>query len=191
MNDPVKTKWPRATAEWTANVLIAELMPYVERIEIVGSVRRKKDEVGDVELLFIPKVADDQSDMFTPAKLDLASEFIDHLESIGVLAKRKSVAGHDAGWGAKNKLAVFVENGMPVDLFSTTLEDWFVSLVIRTGGKETNLMLTNGANKLNRTLNAYGSGVTDRKTGIVTPATSERHVFELCGVTYAEPEGRL
>lgn len=187
---PDKFKWPRATAVWTANVLIAELRPYVERIETVGSVRRNKDEVGDVKLLFIPILKDDQSDMFLPSQFDLADEFLCHLESIGVLAKRKSATGYDAGWGPKNKLAVFVENGMPVDLFDTTAENWHVALVVRTGGKESNLMLTTGANKLNRTLNAYGCGVTDRKTGIVTPARSEREVFELCGVPYVEPEDR-
>ena len=177
-------------AEWTANVLIAELRPFVERIEIVGSVRRRKEEVGDVELLFIPIFKDDQSDMFAPSQLDLASELLDHLENIGVLAKRKSVTGYDAGWGAKNKLAVFVENGMPVDLFSAASGNWWNSLVIRTGGKETNLRLTTGANRLNRTLLAYGCGVQDRKTGIVTPTFSEKSVFDLCGEKYLEPEDR-
>jgi DNA polymerase/3'-5' exonuclease PolX len=184
-----KIKWPLATADWLAQVMIAELRPFVERIEVVGSVRRRKAEVGDVELLFIPKLQDDQSDMFTRTKLDLASEHLDHLKSVGALAKRKNIAGYDAGWGPKNKLAVFA--GMPLDLFSTTGENWFVSLVIRTGGKENNLKLTTGAQKLNRTLHAYGAGVEDRKTGIVTPALSERQVFELCGCEYVEPQDRL
>jgi hypothetical protein len=42
----------------------------------------------------------------------------------------------------------------------TTRENWFVSLVIRTGSKDTNLLLTTGAQKLGRKLNAYGCGVT-------------------------------
>lgn len=67
--------------------------------------------------------------------------------------------------------------------------NWFVSLVIRTGSKEMNLKLTDGAIKLGRTLNAYGSGVT-LEDGRVMPATSEEDVFFLCQVPYVPPECR-
>lgn len=63
------------------------------------------------------------------------------------------------------------------------------SLVIRTGGKETNLALTTGAQALGRKLHAYGAGVT-MEDGTLRVCRSEREVFELCGVPYAEPEGR-
>ena len=183
-------RWHIDEANSVAARVQQQIEHYCERIEVVGSVRRGKREVGDVELLFIPKFDNRQIDMFVTRPIDTAHERIIALANTGFLAKRLNKEGHIAGWGTKNKLAVFVENGMPVDLFSTTADDWWVSLVIRTGGKYSNLRLTTGANILNRTLNAYGCGVTDRKTGIVTAATSERHVFELCGVPYQEPEDR-
>jgi DNA polymerase/3'-5' exonuclease PolX len=107
----------------------------------------------------------------------------------GILVKRPNKRGHFT-WGPKNKLAVHVGSGIPVDLFATTEENWWVSLVIRTGSKETNLKLAMGAQERGRSLEAYGSGVRDLATGEVTPATSERQVFELCGVEYLEPEYR-
>lgn len=76
-----------------------------------------------------------------------------------------------------------------MDFFSTTAENWNVSLVIRTGGKATNLKLTNGAIAKGAHLQAFGSGIVLQNKKII-PATSERHVFELCGVPYQEPEFR-
>jgi DNA polymerase/3'-5' exonuclease PolX len=78
---------------------------------------------------------------------------------------------------------------VPVDFFATTPENWWVSLVVRTGSLEMNLELTKGANHLGRSLNVYGRGVT-RADGTVIPATSEEHVFELCGVKYRVPSAR-
>jgi hypothetical protein len=68
--------------------------------------------------------------------------------------------------------------------------NWWVSLVIRTGGKDTNLKLATGARKLGRTLHAYGCGVEDLKTGEVVKANSEQDVFRLCAVDYIEPNQR-
>jgi DNA polymerase/3'-5' exonuclease PolX len=184
-----KPRWPIADAREAAARMMMRLQSFCERIEIVGSVRRGKPLVGDVELLFIPKIEERKVDMFITRPFDLAHEAINAMIP-EYLTKRKNVEGHFAGWGDKNKLAVIVENGMPIDLFSTTTANWFVSLVVRTGGKENNLKLTTGANRLGRTLNAYGCGVTDRRTGEVIPATSEEHVFELCGEKYLKPEDR-
>ena len=69
------------------------------------------------------------------------------------------------------------------------IPNWWVSLVIRTGGKETNLQLTNGAIRLGRSLMAYGCGARC-SDGSIIAATSEQHVFELCGVPYREPADR-
>ncbi len=89
-------------------------------------------------------------------------------------------------WGPKNKLAIHCETGIAVDFFATTIENWWVSLVIRTGGKATNLKLTTGALDKGMHLNAYGSGFTLQNKQVV-PARSEREVFELAGVPYREP----
>lgn len=163
------------------------LSPFCERIEIAGSLRRGKPEVGDIELVFIPKMDDRQIDFFTSAPVDTASEKITGLLNDEVISKRPNVNG-DFTWGERNKLAIHA-SGIPVDFFSTKADNWWVSLVIRTGSKETNLALTMGAQKKNATLNAYGCGVT-WSDGSITKATSERHVFEMCGVAYQEPQFR-
>jgi len=50
-----------------------------------------------------------------------------------------------------------------------------------------NMLLTRSALRRGRTLMAYGCGVQDLETWMITPAASEEHVFELCGVPYRQP----
>lgn len=184
----MKTKFPRGEAVLVATRLLELLSPHCERIAIAGSLRRMKPEVSDIELLFIPSLGERPEGLFDRVQVDLTAERIESLVTSGVLAKRPNVNG-DFTWGEKNKLAIHVASGIPVDLFATTHEDWWVSLVFRTGSKETNLALTTGANKKGATLMAYGCGVR-WSDGTVTRAESERHVFELCGVEYKEPQAR-
>lgn len=184
-------RYPRSDAIAVARELCDELKANTERLIVAGSLRRGKQEIGDVEILFVPKIEMRQNrfSLFPDVKpVDLADERINYLLTIGWLAKRAGKSGVFA-WGEKNKLAIHVKTGIPVDLFATTEDNWFVSVVIRTGGKATNLLLTTGAQRLGRKLHAYGNGVT-MPGGSNVRATSEQHVFELCGVPYREPKAR-
>ena len=163
------------------------LSPVTSRLIVAGSLRRGKTEVGDVEILYVPKFETRTEDMFSTRRVDIAGECLDAMLTRGDISKRPSVRGTFA-WGAQNKLALH-RSGVPVDFFATTEEKWWVSLVIRTGGLAMNMELTTGAQRLGRSLNAYGSGVTC-SDGTVIQATSEEHVFELCGVKYRPPEVR-
>ncbi len=184
-----KQRWPLAEADSVADDLrYALALSTCERVAVAGSIRRRKSEVGDIEILFIPKMATRQKDMFTTEEYSLADELIEAWLERGAIQKRPSKDGRTA-WGPKNKLAIHTESGIHVDFFSTTNENWNVALVVRTGSKETNLRLTSGAIARGGSLLAYGAGVR-HSDGTVTPATSERHVFELCGVPYLEPGAR-
>ena len=183
----VKTKVPFADAVVVAITLLKELLPLCERVSIAGSIRRCKPMVSDIELLYIPRVEERPFDLLTTHLVSLAEEHINGWLNSGLIIRRPSVTGVTS-WGEKNKFAVHVPSGISLDLFATTTENWWVSLVIRTGSKETNLALANGAIKLGRRLNAYGCGVIEH--GEIIPARSERDVFDLCGVPYAEPEDR-
>lgn len=184
-----KRKFKHAEALVVAQELVALIGPHVERITIAGSLRRQKPEVSDVELLYVPKLGRDITEMFAPPNYNLTEEVIQRLVDKGVIQPRLTKAGYRA-WGQQNKLATHVASGIPVDLFATTAEKWYVALVIRTGGKDTNLELTTGAQRIGRKLHAYGAGVEDLNTGEVFKANSEQEVFALCNVPYREPEQR-
>ena len=185
----VKTKWPYEVALPVAKEIVSLLAPACERIAIAGSLRRQKPLVGDIEILFVPLMSERPDGLFDTVVVSVAQEVIEQKLKDGYFSKRPSKTGVFT-WGEANKLAIHTASGIPVDLFSVPAANWWVSLVIRTGSKETNMRLTTGANKLNRTLHAYGYGVTDRKTNETIAATSEEHVFELCGVPYLLPDRR-
>ena len=53
-----KTKYPLEEARGIARRVMEELRPHCKRIEIAGSIRREKAEVGDIEIVAIPKPYD-------------------------------------------------------------------------------------------------------------------------------------
>jgi DNA polymerase/3'-5' exonuclease PolX len=173
----------RGEALRVAGILCTALEPVTSQLIVAGSLRRRKETVNDVEILFVPKFEERSADMFSTKNVDLAGEVIDDLLLKGDLDKRPKSNGTFT-WGPKNKLALY--HGAPVDFFATTAENWWVALVVRTGSLAMNIELTTGAQKLGRALNAYGCGVTCSDNSVI-PATSEQQVFELCGVKYREP----
>jgi len=182
-------KFPASEAWQIARPLSFALQQVCERVEIAGSLRRKRPEVGDIEILFIPRITG--SDFFEVTPVSLADGLINAWLDSGLIAKRPSKTGVFS-WGDKNKLAVHVESKIPIDFFSTTQANWWNSLVCRTGGKDNNLLVTNTALAKGYSFEAYGSGfhaVNGR--GERHDTTSERDVFEFIGLPYKEPQDRL
>lgn len=191
-----KVRYPYGVALAVAQDLKNRLLPFCEKIEIAGSLRRHRAYVGDIELLFIPKLAPNPQTLFAAllgvgdAKMsDLTETAINRMVTDGVLAKRKNSKGSFI-WGEQNKLAVHVASGIPVDLFSTTPEKWFMALVIRTGGKQTNVALAVAARARGMKLNPYGEGYTVLHSGRVIPCHSEFEVFNFVGLPFNKPEHR-
>ena len=184
-----KPRRSAAIARRVADELVEALTPRCELVEIAGSLRRGKAEVGDIEILYVPRLGlvRSPSELF-PKSGSLADELIELWLTQGVLTKRPNKNGITA-WGALNKLATHVASAINVDLFATTREHWFVSLVVRTGSAEMNTQLASSAQQRGMKLHAYG--VIERSaTGEQIVPQSEREVFELCGVPYREPQER-
>jgi DNA polymerase/3'-5' exonuclease PolX len=184
-----KQRWPAAIARKVAEELIAELMPCCEQICVAGSLRRGKPDVGDIEILYVSRTGQVcvPGELF-PKSGSLADELIEHWLAQGIITKRFNING-SAAWGTLNKLAVHASSGIPVDLFATTAERWFVSLVVRTGSKEMNTTLASSALQRGMQLHVYGV-LENTKTGEQIIPQSEREVFERLGVPYREPTER-
>jgi DNA polymerase/3'-5' exonuclease PolX len=110
---------------------------------------------------------------------------LDALVARGVLSKRLAVNGRVSSWGPENKHAVHVASGVPVDFFATTFENWWMTVVIRTGPKDFNLRLIEAARKQGLALNAYGTFT--GPTGDKIELNSEREVFDRAGLPWLEP----
>ncbi len=184
-----KVRHPRAVAIAVARELCGLLEPVTSEMKVAGSLRRMKRQVGDVEIIFIPRIETRPEGLFDTRTVDLAAEAIDKLLDRGVLAKREGESGH-TGWGPKNKLAVHAASGIPVDLFTATEENWWNYLVCRTGPKESNEAIAKAAKARGWQWNPYGPGFT-ALTGRETRAMgSEQEVFAFVGLPYNEPAWR-
>lgn len=174
-------KHPREKALRVARELVNALLPATERIIVAGSLRRKCQEVGDVEILYIPKTSVRpwrQGDLFQVSReaYSLADDVLQTLMDADVLTQRRNTAGFKI-WGAKNKLALHVRSGIPVDLFAATEENCNNYLVCRTVAQSRGLKW-----------HPYGPGFTRGSEWL--PVASEEEVFRMVGLTYHPPELR-
>lgn len=191
-----KVKHPAARALAVAERIVEALKPVCSRIEIAGSIRRQKPEVGDIEIVYIPKttLVKDPQDLFGDRQISVNATdiIIKDLIDQGKLEKRTNVNGSET-WGEWNKLAKAVKTGIPVDLFATTEVAWWSYLVCRTGSALMNTKIAAEAQRKGYQWhpNSYGfEGVRPDRHGERIQVKSEREVFEFVGLPYLEPKDR-
>lgn len=183
-----KQRWPLAEALAVALHLKAKLAPACFRIEVAGSVRRKRADCGDVELLCIPKPSDN---LFHTDALDEAvSKLLGGL--LPTLALRPSIKGVTT-YGPKNKLLIHLPSGIGVDIFSADVENFGMSLLVRTGSREFNIRVMARLKALGMAGHAYpspGQGGITSHSGEEIACPDEETVFRNLGWPYILPEER-
>jgi len=218
-----KTKYPAEVAKAVARELCQILCPCCEPntaenrpfLVVAGSLRRRKVEVGDLELVFVPAWGEVTNGLL-PEQGCLVEHALETLLAKNVLAKRRTATGPET-WGPKNKLAVHCATGLPVDFFATKKTFWHNYLVCRTGGAETNKEIATRAQNRGLSWHPYhaGFGIANLavflavleaesvhlstgpvrpellRTGSMIECHSECDVFALAGMDYLEPWERL
>lgn len=182
-----KPKFPRAAALAVARELVIALRGVCapDRLVIGGSLRRRKSEVGDVEVIFVPRTESrpDPADLFgKTVPTNLVDEVLARLLGEGRIEKR-------GGWGPWNKYARHVASGIPVDFFTATQANWGNYLVCRTGGAATNKAICNGAIARGWHWSPYGEGFKRRWQGEDQSyeCRTEEDVFAFAGLPFQEP----
>lgn len=186
-----KPRFAACIAARVAAELEAVLEPACLRILVVGSLRRRRPAVGDLELLYIPRLEarPDPGDLFgRPVWVNQADEVIARLEAAGTLERRRNVKGSEM-FGEKNKLMRHRETGLPVDLFTATADNWANYLVCRTGPAESNTRIAMAAQARGWEWNPYGPGFSRGMEVVAMP--TEQRVFEFVGLPYREPSERV
>jgi len=146
----------------------AQLAPHCERIEIAGSIRRRKADVGDIEIVAIPKPYD--VGLFASGIALVVSEW-------------QKVRGELPCKYTQRMLP----EGIALDLFFATAENWGLIYAIRTGSAEFSHHVLacgwarNGYKSVGGMLTSNGSPVEVRE---------ERDLFGLAGVSWVNPEDR-
>lgn len=161
-------RYPYAEAYKIALEVLEQLKPHCERIAIAGSVRRKKAEVGDIELVIIPK----------PYSTGLFESGI-----ATVINKFEKVKGELPCRYTQRILP----SGIKLDLFFAEETNWGQVFAIRTGSADySHKVLANGWVK--QGFKSEGGYLF--REGEKYEVREEEDLFKLIGVPYVEPTDR-
>jgi len=122
---------PLDYATQLAAIWVERLHPYCERIEVAGSVRRRKAWVGDIEIVAIPKV---RINIFGESKLEEPLPVTGYLEG---LVQQGSIQWIKNGLKYKQFTDIGSSYKPNVDLFLVVPPaQWGVIFLMRTGSAD-------------------------------------------------------
>lgn len=175
------TKTPYPVVRPVAERIISALAPYCERIELAGSLRRKRPAVGDIEIVAIPRRP---RDLFGQVLAEEPTALDRFLDERGVQFAKRG-----------RKYQQFAYRGYKVDLFLPTAETWGCVYTIRTGSAEFSHWLVSpeprGACPWSVRFGGK-DGNPGRLThdGRLLATPEEEDVFAALGLPWIEPAGR-
>ena len=154
-------------ADKIAAAVIERLKPFWSRIEVAGSVRRRKPLVNDIDLVLIAS---------DPWGLDAMLSAMGEVRMNGAKIQRVRTVAID------------------LDIYFATPETWATLLLIRTGSTKNNIRLCGIAKSKGMHLHADGSGLflittcevgTPREDRIA--GDTEESIYQALGLKYQEP----
>lgn len=137
----------------------------VEKIDVAGSIRRRKETVRDIDILVTSKNPKKVMEIFTTMP-----------EVSRILAK------------GPTKSTVVLKNGIQADVRVMQRKSYGAALMYFTGSKEHNIKLREIAIRKGYKLNEYG--LFDRTSGKFVAGKSEEDVYKKLGMRYLKPEER-
>lgn len=170
------TKKPYQEVIQIAEYLVSALSPYCERIEVAGSLRRKRQSIGDIEIVALPTRA---TNLFGEIEPGLPTKLDVFLRDKGVKLLKD---------GALYK--AFSYRGLKVDLFLPASADhWGCVYTIRTGSHEFNMWLMAHQSKV-AGVKFHEGRLYNRYSGALIETPEETDVFDALGLDYIEPKLR-
>lgn len=186
---------PLARAEVLAEEVVDLLDASCERIEIAGSIRRRRPDVGDIELVVVPRVEQEASGLFDDIvePVDRLEERVAQLRLTDVLTLRDVEINRADGsieHGQRNgpSYKALAWRGFPVDLFIVREPDvtWGVIFALRTGPGDWNRRLVEDCKRHYRRV----EGGRVLHLGRVIPCPDERDFFAAIGQPWVAPADR-
>lgn len=164
-------RYPHAEALKIATAAVEKLRPHCIRIEIAGSIRRKKPMVKDIEILAIPK----------PYSTGFWEDGV-----AKVVNQWQKVKG-DMVYGKTKYTQRVLPSGIKLDLFFVEEGNWGNQLAIRTGSAEYSHEVW-GYEWVRNGYKSVGGYLT--RDGKKYEVREERDLFKMLGIAYVEPEQR-
>jgi len=140
-----------------------EKLPEASKVTIAGSYRRRKETVGDLDILVVSKKPE-----------SIMEFFVNQQEVDRVLAK------------GPTKSSIRLHNGIDVDLRVVPAESYGAALAYFTGSKAHNVRMREIAQRKGMKLNEYG--LTKGKKTVA--GKTEEEIYKALGLHYVEPEMR-
>jgi len=191
-----------STAAALAENLVERLSPFCERIQVAGSVRRRKAHCKDIEIVAVPQLysAPDPDDLFGGDKLfDRLYERVHKTPAFGIVQWIKTGTDEVIPWTIKPEGKYWrgvigcgvvkgsVVEGVKLDLFLARAENFGLIYAIRTGSAEYSRALVTHAARIGMpSIEGY---LTHGGAPVHTP--EERDVFDALRVKWIPPEDRI
>ena len=145
-----------------------QAFPEVEKVVVAGSTRRRKETIGDIDILAISNKSESVMDKF------VSLPQVQHVYAKG-----------------KTKTMVKLKNGLDADLRVVPKESYGAALNYFTGSKDHNVALRELAIKKGWKLNEYGLfKIRSSKSEIRIAGETEEKIYKALGLRYIEPELR-
>jgi DNA polymerase (family 10) len=154
----------------TADEIIEQLQKCneIQKISPAGSLRRKKETIGDIDILCTVKKGKEKYIMELFTKLPV----VDKIIALG-----------------ETKSSIITKENIQVDLRVVNNMQYGAALQYFTGSKQHNIKLRELANKMNLTINEYGIFKKDKKNVPIASKTEEE-IYNTLGLQYIPPELR-
>lgn len=163
----------RSEIEPLAFKILTTIEPYCTRSEIAGSIRRRKGQVNDIDIVLVPK---------PQSWIEIIKEIRRQFDAVTEKQGQK-LATLYVPFASKQG-----HGHVQVDLYRASEGTWGILLLIRTGSKEHNVHLCKLALSKGYRL-AYSHGLLNDKGEIIASKT-EREVFQALGLDYVTPRDR-
>jgi DNA polymerase/3'-5' exonuclease PolX len=169
-------------AEMLACAIMGKLRMHCDRIAIAGSIRRRKPEVGDIEIVCIPRLVA-HFDLLGEQTASRDTKWAQAVRALGDVIK----GDPDTGKYVQVELQDEQHGGIAIDIFTANLSNWGLIYAIRTGSARYSHEV------LARGWVAAGYHSVDGflvRNGVEYPTPEEENVFKLAGVPWCEPQLR-
>ena len=141
----------------------------VSRIEPVGSLRRMRETIGDIDIL----VTAEQSEKITGRIMDAFTS----MDTVGQVLAR-----------GETKSSVILKSGIQVDLRILPRASYGAALHYFTGSKDHNVAIRDRGKRMGLKISEYG--VFDARTEKVLGGKDEEEIFKAVGLPFIPPELR-
>jgi DNA polymerase (family 10) len=165
----------RGEVEPLAFKILQAIEPFCEKVQIAGSIRRRKGGINDVDIVIQPKPE-------CAAWLNIIKQIRSEFDAVTEKQGEKLAVMY-IPFASKQG-----QGYVQVDLYRATRATFGILLLVRTGSKEHNVHLCNLALAKGMRL-LYSQGLVD-KDGKVIAGKTEEEVFEALGLPFVVPQDR-